>query len=90
MPSPSFAKTTHCAGLGELFTAIAPFITQSSDNSLGALSAKLDRPAGTLKSDISRLRARCQNLIREQIATTLEDPSPANIDAELKELIGYR
>lgn len=77
-------------GLGDLFTALAPFITQNSDSSLADLSTKLARPVGTLKSDISRLRARCQNLIREQIATTLDDPSPANIDAELKELMGYR
>lgn len=77
-------------GLGDLFTAIAPFITQNSDTSLAAIAARLDRPIGTLKSDISRLRARCQNLIREQIAATLDDPSPANIDAELRELMGYR
>lgn len=76
--------------LGDLFNAIAPFITQNSESSLAAISAKLDRPIGTLKSDISRLRARCQNLIREQIATTLDDPSPANIDAELKELMAAR
>jgi RNA polymerase sigma-70 factor (ECF subfamily) len=73
-----------------LYDAIAPFITHSSEESIAALSARLGRPEGTLKSDISRLRTRCQELIRSQIAATLDDPTPANIDAELKELMGCR
>tara|TARA_R110002049_G_scaffold53470_5_gene149508 strand:+ start:211 stop:882 length:672 start_codon:yes stop_codon:yes gene_type:complete len=76
------------AGNGRLFDNLAPFITQSSDDSLAAISEKLNRPVGTLKSDISRMRARCQQLIREQIADTLDDPSPENINTELKELMG--
>ena len=44
----------------------------------------------TLTSDISRLRLRCQNLIREQIAATLDDPTPENITAELRELMSAR
>lgn len=78
------------AGKEQLFSAIAPFITQSADESLSTLAARLGRLEGTLKSDISRLRSRCQQIIREQIAATLDDPTPANIDAELKELMGYR
>lgn len=77
-------------GQGGLFAAISPFITGGGEQTLAELSAGLGRPEGTLKSDISRLRARCQQLIREQIAATLDDPSPANIDAELKDLMGYR
>ena len=77
-------------GQADLHAAIAPFITSSSEESLAALSVRLSRPEGTLKSDISRLRAKCQALIRDQIATTLDDPTPANIDAELKELMGAR
>lgn len=75
-------------GNGMLFTALAPFITGNADTSLAELSAKLSRPEGTLKSDISRLRARCQNLIREQIAATLDDPTPENVTTELRELMG--
>ncbi len=80
------------AGRGNeaLFTAIAPFISSNNEQSIAELSIVLGRPEGTLKSDISRLRAKCQQLIREQIATTLDDPTPQNIDAELKELMGFR
>ncbi len=74
-------------GLGDLFKALAPFITGSGESSIATLSAKLGRPEGTLKSDISRLRGKWQSLIRDQIATTLGDPTPANIDAELQELM---
>ena len=77
-------------GHGDLFKALAPFITGGSEQTLAELALKLGRPEGTLKSDISRLRAKCQNLIREQIATTLDDPTPANIDAELRELMAAR
>lgn len=77
-------------GLSELYAEIAPFITNSSGQSIAAISARTGRLEGTLKSDISRLRAKCQSLIREQIAATLDDPTPGNIDAELKELMGYR
>lgn len=77
-------------GQGVLFAAIAPFLTQSGDQSLAELSASLGRPEGTLKSDISRLRTKCQQLIRDQVAATLDDPTPENITAELKELMGYR
>ncbi len=77
-------------GLSTLFVALAPFITGAGDVSLAELSQHLGRPEGTLKSDISRLRAKCQGLIRDQIATTLEDPTPGNIDAELRELMAAR
>ncbi|MCX6847719.1 MAG: RNA polymerase subunit sigma-24 [Verrucomicrobia bacterium] len=77
-------------GLGDLFKALAPFITDSGGGSLADLSARLSRPEGTLKSDISRLRAKWQNLIRDQVATTLDDPTPSSIDAELQELMAAR
>lgn len=75
-------------GNGILFDCLAPFITQSSDESLMEVSDRLGRPVGTLKSDISRMRAKCQQLIREQIADTLDDPTPEAISAELRDLMG--
>ena len=78
----------HQRGNAALFTALAPFITGNAETSLAELSQQLGRPEGTLKSDISRLRARCQNLIREQIAATLDDPTQEAITAELRELMG--
>ncbi len=77
-------------GQSDLFKALAPFITGGSDQTLSTLATQLARPEGTLKSDIFRLRARCQNLIREQIATTLDDPTPENITTELRELMATR
>lgn len=77
-------------GLADLFAALAPFITGKGDLRIAELSAKLDRPEGTLKSDISRIRARCQQLIREQVAATLDDPSPEAVTAELRELMNAR
>ncbi|MGV3661167.1 MAG: RNA polymerase sigma factor [Prosthecobacter sp.] len=74
-------------GLDKLFTAIAPCITSRGKTSLAELALTLGRPEGTLKSDISRLRSRCQKLIREQVAATLDDPTPQNITAELRELM---
>lgn len=77
-------------GNTSLFQALAPFITSSNEQTLAMIAEKFGRPVNTLKSDISRLRAKCQKLIRDQIAATLEDDSEASIDAELKELMGYR
>lgn len=74
-------------GQAELFEALAPLITGREDASLADLSARLGRPEGTLKSDISRLRVRCQKHIREQVAATLDDPSPESVTAELRELM---
>ncbi len=77
-------------GQSDLFLAIAPFISNNGSQSIAELSAKLGRPEGTIKSDISRLRSRCQEHIRDQIAETLDEPSRENVDAELAELMGYR
>jgi len=77
-------------GQSDLFSALAPFLTGRSDQTLAALATQLSRPEGTLKSDISRLRAKCQKLIRDQIAATLDDPTPENITAELREIMGAR
>lgn len=80
------------AGRGQsvLFDALAPFITRSGDEKIADLSITLGRSEGTLKSDISRLRGKCQRLIRGKVAATLDDPTPENIERELAELMGYR
>lgn len=77
-------------GLGERYAALAPFILRENEVTLASLAIRFDRSIPNLKSDIFRLRAKCMQSIRLQIAATLEDPSEANIDAELKELMGYR
>jgi len=77
-------------GNAELFAALSPFITSNNEQTLATIAETFGRPVNTLKSDISRLRSKCQQLIRNQIAATLEDDSDASITAELKELMGYR
>ena len=57
-----------------MFAVWAPFITNSSEQSIDTLSQRLGRPEGTLTGQISRLPAKCQQLIRSQIADTLDDP----------------
>ncbi len=72
------------------FDILAPFIDPRSQPDITALSLQLVRPEGTVKSDLSRLRARWRDLIRDHIAATLVDPTQQTIDIELKELMGYR
>ena len=76
--------------VGSLFTALSPFIDPRSQPPIGDLALKLGRPEGTIKSDVSRLRGRWRDIIRDHIAATLDHPSPEEVDAELKELMGYR
>lgn len=74
----------------ETFDAIAPFITRDPEERLAEISVRLKRSVPALKSEISRLRARCQEEIRRRIADTLDNPTPQDIEAELTELMGYR
>jgi RNA polymerase sigma-70 factor (ECF subfamily) len=75
---------------GSFFNVLAPFIDPRNQPDISALAAMLKKPEGTIKSDISRLRARWRELIRNHIAATLIDPTPQAIETELKELMGYR
>lgn len=77
-------------GQSDLFRAIAPFIDPRSHPDIRALSTSLNRPEGTVKNDVFRLRTAWREQIRDHIAATLEEPTPQAIDAELKELMGYR
>ena len=73
-----------------LFEALAPYIDPRSQPNIGLLATTLNKPEGTIKSDVSRLRAKWRDLIRDQIAATLDEPTPQAVEAELKELMGYR
>lgn len=77
-------------GQSDLFRAIAPYIDPRSHPDIKALSISLNRPEGTVKNDVFRLRTAWREHIRDHIAATLEEPTPQAIDAELKELMGYR
>lgn len=49
-------------------------------------AAKLGMDEGAVRTAISRLRRRFQEMLRNQVAQTLEDPSESEIRAELSEL----
>ena len=44
-------------------------------------------PVGTLKNQVFRLRKRWRELLFEQVALTLDEPTPDEIRGELKELL---
>ena len=76
-------------GKGELFEALRPFLGFGPEPEAGyeQLSEKLAIPVGTLKSHVARLRQRWRDVVFEQVAMTLDDPTPENIKAELVELL---
>lgn len=73
-----------------LFEALRPFLGfgSSAGGSYEEVSARLDMPLGTLKSHVFRLRQRWRDLLFQQVALTLNDPTPEQIKAELAELLG--
>jgi RNA polymerase sigma-70 factor (ECF subfamily) len=74
------------AGKEELFGALRVFLAGSADPlpTYDDLAMRLGLPASTLRSHISRLRARYRELLREEVRSTVD--SDAEVDAELHEL----
>ena len=54
------------------------------------MALRLGRNVNTLKSDVHRLRKTWKAIVEQQVAATLDDPTPANIRAELSELMAFR
>jgi DNA-directed RNA polymerase specialized sigma24 family protein len=77
-------------GRGGLFEALRPFLGFKTfpEQRYEAVAASLGIPLGTVKSHVSRMRDRWRALLFEQVAVTLDDPSPENIRGELAELMG--
>ena len=75
-------------GKADLFKALRPYLGfgESTLESYEKVAARLDIPVGTLKSHVSRLRQRWREVLFEQVAITLDDPTSDNIKAELSEL----
>ena len=69
-----------------LFSALRPsLLGEMEAGELQQLAAALTMSPGALKVAAHRLRRRFQELVREQVADTLDDP--AQIDAELRALL---
>jgi DNA-directed RNA polymerase specialized sigma24 family protein len=77
-------------GKAGLFTALRPFLGFSSGpaGTYEEVAAALRMPVATVKSHVFRLRKRWRELIFEQVALTLDDPTPEEIRGELGELLG--
>jgi RNA polymerase sigma-70 factor (ECF subfamily) len=78
------------AGKAELFAALRPFLGfgPQSAKRYDELAPALGVPIGTLKNHVFRLRERWRELLFEQVAATLDNPTPEEIKAELSELLG--
>lgn len=77
-------------GQAELFLHLRPFLGFGSDpeKHYEEIAAQLDVPVGTLKNRVFRMRERWRELLFEQVARTLDDPTPDDIKGELAELLG--
>lgn len=74
------------AGKGELVQALGPYLLGgSADGTYLKLADKLRLSEGALKVTVHRLRKRYGELLRQEIARTVDDP--AEVPAELRYLI---
>ncbi len=75
------------AGKGELFAALSPLITGEGDAcAYEALAGTTRMSAEALRQSVRRLRLRFRDLLRDAVADTLDEPSPARVDEELQAL----
>ena len=74
-------------GRGDLFARLRPALTAYADSpTQAAIARELGMTAGAVQVALHRLRARFREILRAEIAATLDDPSSAEIDAEVRNL----
>lgn len=80
----------HAQGKGPLFDSLRPFLGfgPEPERRYEDLAPALAMPVGTLKNHVFRLRTRWRELLFEQVAATLDEPTEGEIKAELSELLG--
>jgi len=76
---------------GALFEKLRPFLgfSASIEENYQATAVALGMKLNTVKSHIRRLREQWRDLLMQQVAATLDDPTPDAIKAELAELIAW-
>ena len=74
------------AGKDALFEALKVYLAGGPSAAVpyGEMAKRLGRAATTLRSDVARLRARYRAILREEVGSTVVDPS--DIDEELRHL----
>jgi RNA polymerase sigma-70 factor (ECF subfamily) len=77
------------SGKAVVFAALRPFLGFGTGavKSYEELAPELGIPVGTLKNQVFRLRERWRELLFEQVASTLDNPTPEEIRGELSELL---
>ena len=78
-------------GKAKMFVALRPFLgfAPTPPQRYEEVAVALGQPVGTLKNQVFRLRERWRQLLFEQVALTLDDPTPEDIKGELAELIEW-
>jgi DNA-directed RNA polymerase specialized sigma24 family protein len=74
----------------DVFETLRPFLGFGADPArrYDEIAAAMGTPVGTLKNQVFRLRKRWRELLFEQVAMTLDNPTPDEIKGELTELLG--
>jgi DNA-directed RNA polymerase specialized sigma24 family protein len=77
-------------GKADVFETLRPFLGFGADPAqrYEEIAAAMGTPVGTLKNQVFRLRKRWRELLFEQVAMTLDNPTPDGIKGELAELLG--
>ena len=64
------------------------FLTTNGDSAAyAAVGAELGLSEGAVRVNVHRLRSRFRELLREEVAETLAEPTPDAIDAEIGDLL---
>ena len=80
-------RSLRAGGRRELFRGLQPFLTGGTGlPSQEETAARLEMPIETLRSHLSRLRARYRELLREEVARTIAIAD--DVDEELRHLCG--
>ncbi|MEP6668297.1 MAG: hypothetical protein ABJF10_04045 [Chthoniobacter sp.] len=76
------------AGRAAVFKVLEPFLEQERDPSISydTVARQLSMSQEAVRKAVSRLRERYRDAVREQIASTLRDPSDREVESEMKAL----
>jgi RNA polymerase sigma-70 factor (ECF subfamily) len=75
------------SGRRELFVQLQAVLTEGPRSvPYSILAARMDMTEAAIQKAVARLRTRYGQLLREQIAATLDDPSPRAVEDEIRDL----